>query len=355
MNNLFSEDKRDKTIDIMKGICIFSVVLAHVFNTSNFNNTILEQIRRFLCIYNLPVFLFCSGNTYKGYPFIKFLKKKIKTLYLPTIGYNLFSILLIPFWNIFGFNFKISRNIVKEMLFNNIKFIGNIDNLGFFNGTMWFMQVFLIAVILFFLFKKIERINKIIAFIIVVVGISFSTRFLLNNYWFHRIGLAFMMLPIMFVGNSINLKNIKIQYKYMYLFILVIIMMGTNYFTDLQIELSSSLLYGGVPFYLMVFLGIFFVFLIAKIIEKTKFAIKFCILSRYSFTIMALHCIVFKLIDVCYYSFTGKGQDLLYLFPYSYTNFRILYIILGTIVPVVIGILINKIKLRIRNFFKLRE
>ena len=213
MNNLFSEDKRDKTIDIMKGICIFSVVLAHVFNTSNFNNTILEQIRRFLCIYNLPVFLFCSGNTYKGYPFIKFLKKKIKTLYLPTIGYNLFSILLIPFWNIFGFNFKISRNIVKEMLFNNIKFIGNIDNLGFFNGTMWFMQVFLIAVILFFLFKKIERINKIIAFIIVVVGISFSTRFLLNNYWFHRIGLAFMMLPIMFVGNSINLKNIKIQYK----------------------------------------------------------------------------------------------------------------------------------------------
>lgn len=346
MDEVISQNKRNQTIDTMKGICILSVVIGHAINTANFPGEILEEIRKFLYIFHLPVFFFCSGFTYKEYTFIKFLKNKIKALYIPTIGYNLFSLLIIPFWNIFGFNFEFSKVFIIKKIVNNIKFFNYMDEVGIFTGPLWFVQTFLIAVFFMFIYMYIERKNKIIAFFVLVVVMTLGVKYTISTVaWHRRASVAFLMLPVMIIAKKIDIKKVK-TYNYLLFAILsVFLILAINRFTGLQIELSMGELYGGLLFYPMIFLGIFFVFSMAKIIEnKHNLAKSFIVLSKYSFTIMALHCIIFKLIDVSYYLVTGKGQDLLYLFPYSYTKLRILYIVLGTLIPIAIGILLNKMK-----------
>lgn len=77
--------KRDLTIDIAKGICIYLVVLGHCHNAG--------FIRHYIYLFHMPFFFFVSGfffNRKDG--FINFLKAKIKRLLIPFFIYWLFSI-----------------------------------------------------------------------------------------------------------------------------------------------------------------------------------------------------------------------------------------------------------------------
>lgn len=62
-------------IDILKGFAICSVVLGHACNCDVFYGTLANEIRKFVYIYNLSVFFFCTGYLYKARTVRDFVKK----------------------------------------------------------------------------------------------------------------------------------------------------------------------------------------------------------------------------------------------------------------------------------------
>lgn len=59
---------RSTSIDVLKGIGIISVVIGHAMNTDNYYSGSVELIRRFVYLYHLAVFFFCSGYLLKAKP-----------------------------------------------------------------------------------------------------------------------------------------------------------------------------------------------------------------------------------------------------------------------------------------------
>lgn len=58
--------ERSTSIDVLKGIGIISVVIGHAMNTDNYYSGSVELIRKFVYLYHLAVFFFCSGYLLKA-------------------------------------------------------------------------------------------------------------------------------------------------------------------------------------------------------------------------------------------------------------------------------------------------
>ena len=56
-----SNQVRNEFIDILRGIGISSVVLGHAFNTDLFFSPDVNNVRKFVYIYHLFIFFWCSG------------------------------------------------------------------------------------------------------------------------------------------------------------------------------------------------------------------------------------------------------------------------------------------------------
>ena len=70
-------------------------------------------------------------------------------------------------------------------------------------------------------------------------------------------------------------------------------------------------------------------------------------IGKLSLSIMAGHFMVFKLIDGIAGQVVKVGSDRLQLFPYSFPQLWWLYTILGITIPIVVSIIIEKIRLKI--------
>ena len=70
--------KRNKDIDILKGIGIISVVIGHALNTEIFKSDFSEATRKFVYIYHLGIFFFCSGYFFKVSSVVSIVRKLLK-------------------------------------------------------------------------------------------------------------------------------------------------------------------------------------------------------------------------------------------------------------------------------------
>ena len=80
---------RDLYFDILKGIGIISVVVGHAFYTGNYYSDFSNYLYNFVYVYHLAIFFLVAGYFFK--PEISlyvFLKKKIKSLYLPYLAFG---------------------------------------------------------------------------------------------------------------------------------------------------------------------------------------------------------------------------------------------------------------------------
>ena len=94
MNTIISKKERNITFDIIKGIAIYLMVLGHCGSPGH----------KFIYLFHMGVFFIISGyffseKNYKSYDNLKtFIKRKVKSLYLPFIIINLFCILFHNFF-----------------------------------------------------------------------------------------------------------------------------------------------------------------------------------------------------------------------------------------------------------------
>lgn len=90
-------NRRLPSIDILKGIGIISVVVGHAMNTDNYYSISVEYVRRFVYLYHLAIFFFCSGYLLKVKPVKEIIRRFLKQ-YAMFFLICMSSILLFPLW-----------------------------------------------------------------------------------------------------------------------------------------------------------------------------------------------------------------------------------------------------------------
>lgn len=142
--------KRIEAIDIAKGICIFAIVLAHIWRAG--------YERWFVSSFNVPVFFVLSGLTYCFKDDIKgnFIKR-FKHLLIPYYVWALISIVIFKLMFSFTRNTFSSVETTSEIVPNILSMLyGNSRNdMMKWNTPLWFLPCMFVTLTLVDVFEKL--------------------------------------------------------------------------------------------------------------------------------------------------------------------------------------------------------
>lgn len=300
----------NKTFSIMKGIAIISVVIGHVF--------VRTSIEEFVNQYHLAVFFFVSGYFFKEKYLSNtkdFFIRKIKSLYFPYIKLCiLFALLhdLLFAINIYDTNWSIKESII-QIYYAGIRLIPGNDQLM---GAMWFCPSLLIVSFISWGILRImhniktidiNTIPQIMIIILIIIVNLIAIKLDFKSPWH-----IWQTIPIcgifiagyyshFYLNNYEKIKHYKIISSIAILLILVLII-GLNkkgYTAYLQ---PKRIVQENVIFvYIISLSSCFMIYLVSKIIFSIKCRLVniLCTIGEYSFSIMALHFLSFKLVNFC--------------------------------------------------------
>ena len=168
----------------------------------------------------------------------------------------------------------------------------------------------------------------------------------------YHIHTSFLVIPICTLAYFVRKKTDKIQKMkrwYIVIPVMVLSLISLIYVVNqgLEIELSKEQIINGYMFYIVSFIGICFCISLACIIEKIPICNKLIeLIGRHSFAIMALHFICVKGVDVLYAKIINETNvevisHWVVAFPEKLWT---LYILAGCLIPLVISIVIEKLK-----------
>lgn len=136
--------KRNKDIDILKGIGIISVVIGHAMNTEIFKSDFSEVIRKFVYIYHLGIFFFCSGYLFKVSSVMSIIRRSLKQYrFFVLVCFS--SFLFLPLWE----KVKLVEQENIATLFKRFLSILMFRQEGYYVGAMWFVPFLVNVVILY--------------------------------------------------------------------------------------------------------------------------------------------------------------------------------------------------------------
>ncbi|WP_415341386.1 acyltransferase family protein [Clostridium perfringens] len=346
-------------VDMLKGIGIILMVIGHAGGS----------FTPFIYLFHMPLFYYISGYTF-NYNYInykkKFLKNKIKSLYLPFIKYNLIFVLLHNIFvniHIYSENMLYDRNTMIINFLKNIIFI----NTEQINGGFWFLITLfmgnIIYLLIIFMFKSIKDKNLYIGIIVIILFILnitvLSNKIIIENsilnYYFIMIRVAITSLVFIFLGSLVKQNKLDSKCEYNILVMVVItiyLYINTKYGS---ISMGSNE-YGSSPtfFVFNAIIGIILCILVVKYVKKINFISRFLVLcGKNTLIILALHMLSFKLVNYIQIKVYKYPLEYMSAFPYiSGTHgWWILYSIIGVYLPLIIVLLKNSFinKYTIRN------
>lgn len=350
--------QRDEYWDIVKGIGIVSIVIGH---TCSFG--------AYVYTYHLVIFFFVgaffySESKYRNVPF-DYIGKVLKGVYFKYILYTWLLIILHNFSVRFGLYQGAEYYALTDILYrmgNTLTF----QNSELFGGALWFVPVYVVALsllgIVVYLSQKIEKIivvytktqkkiqGMIIIFISIIIGyigVFFNIRHIELSYNLHT---SFLVFPICILAYYINKKQIDLK---KYANIILAVSCGSILFTFVKhgyrIELSQEQIVNGHIFYFISIIGIAFCLSLAKMCQKIKrIGYALSLLGRYSFSIMALHFLVIKIVDRIYALIVCEKDPVIFgkwVTAYSDKLWGI-YILAGSFLPILIPVFWKHIKKR---------
>lgn len=325
--------KRNKDIDILKGIGIISVVIGHALNTEIFKSDFSETMRKFVYIYHLGIFFFCSGYLFKVSSVVSIVRKLLKQ-YRFFVLVCLSSFLFLPLWE----KYKLIEQESIMTLFKRLLSILMFRQEGYYVGAMWFVP-FLLNVILMYsvislLLKNFSDIY--LQLTVLLLGVIAVILVEEKGIGFRYIYISLLMLPVLNAGRLYRCYEEKVEFHKYSCFVFACSILIINFFTKGEVELSKGEIYFGFGFYPMMALGICFCLSLKELIKKDSvIANFFAFLGLNSAVIMAYHFIAFKLFDVFISFLLNDSCDNIRFFPISYPNLRFLYIIVGVFIPLI--------------------
>lgn len=343
----------NQAFSIMKGIAIISVVLGHCTTNS--------RIEAFVNQYHLAVFFFVAGFFFKEKYVVTpmdFIWKKVKRFYVPFVVAGIGCLLLHNIFyhlNIYDTELTIAQ-FGKGIFDVTIRMVSN----ELLMGAMWFCPAMLIVSIIGLVGFKIASLStwnmplinkRAIVFVLIVIMGSVCIRSHLKSpycIWQYMIvsGVFFegylfsKLVPKLSMWN----KNVVI---FILLFVLMLILTQYGIYGRLQPdniknESPVSILFIGM-------IGSTMVYSLAKLVEKVKIGKWIAICGEYSFSIMLLHFLGFKLVNWFQCWFYGYPLEKIADFPFISFDvdvWMVFYVLLGTTIPIalskVFGLVISK-------------
>ncbi len=346
--------KRDKSIDILKGIAIVLVVYAHTrpFCTN------------FIYSFNLPVFFMCSGYCFKKRicnlnDLRSYIAGKMRTLYLPCAVYNGIFALLSGLFLRLGFytdnptfltmtkDWPVPQKLhvingVSDILYKFIRVILLTDTTQMGTGTWAILALFLISVIhgtsCIFL-SKLTPNNRRFILITTIVFLAVLLQFVIPTYgkwWMFK---CFMFCIFTYcIGLCLKMANIRLTKKLpvLLLSVFILLLITPFYFVDLA---NGSV--GDVYMYLPGILAGWFMLKIIseQLAEKEAASRVFSYLGRNTIPIICLHVLCFKLVTWLYIKVSNLPEIYLASFHIDFDvswSWKLLYLLTGVVIPVIL-------------------
>lgn len=355
---------RDEYWDLVKGIGIASIVIGHSCSFA----------APFVYTYHLVIFFFVGGyfyNTikYSLHPFT-FVFKTIKTSYVRYIFYSIILILL--------HNISVKNNMLLREEYISRDFLIAIKKTLIFKcpelfaGALWFVIVYIVSLAIFAYIVFISEIisnkcikNKSILFkkgtsdllvtmACIFIGAIGCYRNIHGLELIYNLHTSLLVVPIIAIAYFVKKYNIPLKElsKAFLTPIFAIILFILVYVKGLRIELAQEKIINSWMFYLVSVVGIIFCLCFANLLCNFKvLKYVFSFLGKYSFSIMALHFFVFKVIDCIYSYFIGETNvERISQWVVSYSNqLWPIYAILGTALPAVFAFLLNTIANKLKK------
>lgn len=352
VEKLNKKNDRNKIIDIIRALCIISVVMGHCgFTYYNFT-----------CRFETSLFFFLSGYFWKrGDDIRNFFIHKAKTLWMPYVIWNsvflLFNNLLcrlgiytasVDYFNeiskvtkLYGVHEYYS---VKKTIFEFIKilfFMGGTE-LG---GASWFFRIlFVTEVVVFFTFYYLDKyIKNIYIFIIIISSLSGHALVYKQENLFGdtsillgQIGLVFCAYSLLLLG--VILHNYEPRYKNIInnsKGVTIIMMIGGSLSLLLYCSKVSIWRYNyGV---MVTFFAVLFLYGMAWYIERyfgkaRRFLI---VLGQNTVPVFMGHFVVFKIINIIVACVEGYPLYYIAAFPRlgGWEVYGMLYTVTGVVLP----------------------
>lgn len=331
-------EKRVAYVDIAKSIGIILVVLGH----TDF------MFKNFIYQFHLPLFFFLSGYVFSDKylnNFNIFLKKRIRSLYIPFITFQILFLLFHNLFCYFGFYNELSNTILKLSLSDLLINISKILTMGYgeqLAGPLWFLISLLEINFIFYILLKVLKkfsINRI-SFALIMFGLILYNigcyielpRMLSQSF----IGLLFYILGYIYKKNENSIKL-----SFIYFIISIIFLLICTYFNTVDI---SKLIINYK--FLLIISGLCGTYGILYISQKLSFLNKKIILyiGENTLYILALHCLVFKILMMFEIKIYNLNHNSLGIFPVYQVNqiWGIIFTFFGVLIPLFIKFLKEK-------------
>lgn len=284
-------------ISELKGYGILLVVMGHAFVSSDQG----YSIRNFIYLFHLAIFYYSSGylfnDKYSEDP-ICYVKKRIKTLYVPYVLYGSIFILLHNLCckiGLYSIDLVYKKGELVQHLFSLIKF----NYFEALTGVFWFFKSLFIVCIAFeilaFISHKLKP-HRVLALVLggtILSAIGIAGCYV--NFPCSRTFANLSLLPIFMGGYCINQRKLSIDNKWMNVLLpiccLLILLFNSNYSVSIN---AQDIGYNPFIFYFCAASGICLtLFIVDWTPKRLKGVVAY--MGNNSFAIFIWHFLFFRL------------------------------------------------------------
>lgn len=274
--------KRQKDLDIAKGIGIILVVWAHA--SGPFSNYITG--------FHMPFFFFISGMLYKNNKDIpNYVKGKVNSLLLPFLWWNLLLypvFFLLYYWNNWSPYVAIKEILEIITTVNKVPFLGAT---WFLPSLFWISTLVHIFLSVFKKYKRIDFIGLLICILIAIVGFYITFPYKISRTLicalFYFSGYIFQK----YIRNHI--PNI-LKYILSVIFIIIYCFIVSNN----RISMASNIYENKLLFVIGAYMAIYFTItiseLLSKFVDKIQLIKHLCYLGTNSIHLVIWHFLAFR-------------------------------------------------------------
>lgn len=343
MNN-----NRNDIFSMMKGVAIIAVVIGHCS---------IPCVERFVNQFHLATFYFVAGYFFK-YSYVytpwNYVIKRIKRLYIPFICYGGAFLLLHNLFCRLGLYsidsvYSIQKTI-HQAVYMTVRFSSN----ELFMGAMWFLSSLFFVSLLFLLLAKISSYSKkyqniILCGLVLVtclLGYAFLRLKFPNPYCIYY---DMMRLLIFYMGYVFKQYRIFERYVNKWIAFMALALLFIPYLLGGGVYLQSPHQSNIFLFFIVPVVGPIVIWYICKLLNNSKLirgGLALC--GIYSFEIMALHFLSFKLVTLLQIIVSGGQWSNLSDFPVYKEDllwWSPLYTIVGVGLPILLTLAYNRFKM----------
>ena len=357
------EVKRDLSIDCVKGLAIIAIVLSHLhFYMPSIPENKIYLSNFVVQLWHVPVWFCIAGFFIKEERLsrpIEFIAKKTRTLYVKTILFYVMAVLLhntflrvglyseqIDYGGKYMFFYSVKDTVVN--LFKAVFFMGREPIVG----PLWFAYVLFEALcgysLLTFAMSEFFRCEKNQKFLIkgcVILTMTIVSNILSQNFGItqNRASNVFPAMLLIYIGQWFNVER-KMNYNSSLMAIVCFLLIVQVGLSSGGIHLNDNVFHD--VFHLIVG-GCAYTYLLLFLIKKCNctFVKKIlAFLGKYSFAIMALHLLCFKLCICAWNGIFHTSLNIAALSPEIGRQYimGVIFLLISCFLPAVLGVFFEK-------------